>query len=158
VDNLCGQSAVSAHDEQHRTVAASQEWGVRPVVPAVAGVLCLAFLIWLFIATAPEDRLVAGAGVCLSAIAAAVLVTMRHRLTAYSDAFVIRGPTGAREVSWDKVVGVSAPARRRRGLASTSVEIELDDDTLILFNRTELGADPTEVSMALRRWWKAGSA
>ena len=149
---------MSAHDEQHRTVAASQVWGVKPLVPAVAGVLCVAFLAWLFIATAPEDRLVAGAGVCLSAIAAGVLVTMRQRLTAYPDAFVIRGPVGSREVIWNRVVAISAPARRRRGLASTSVEIELDDDALILFNRTELGTDPTEVATALRRWWKASSA
>jgi hypothetical protein len=148
---------MSAHDEQHQTVAASQMWGVRPLVPAVAGVLCVAFLAWLFIATAPEDRLVAGAGVCLSAIAAALLVTMRHRLTAYSDAFVIRGPAGAREITWDRVVAISAPARRRRGLASTSVEIELDDDGLILFNKTELGTDPTDVAAALHRWWKSAS-
>src|ERR1700712_1872744 len=133
-------------------------WGVRPAVPAVAGVLCAAFLAWLFIATAPKDRLVAGAGVWLTAMPAGVLVTMRHRLTAYADAFVIRGPAGAREVTWDRVVAISAPARRRRGLASTSVEIELDDDALLLFNRTELGTDPTEVATALRQWWKASSA
>ena len=146
---------MSASDESPGH-ARGQTWGVRPLLPAAVAVLSAVFLIWLFVASAPEDRLVAGACVCLSAIAAALLVTMRHRLTAYPDAFVIRGPAGSREVTWDRVVSISAPQRRRRGLSSTSVEIELDDEALILFNRTELGTDPAEVATALHGWW-AGS-
>ena len=133
----------------------SQVWGVRTLVPAVAGLLCAAFALWLLIATAPEDRLVAGAGVCVSAIAAGLLVTMRQRLTAYADRFVVRGPIGAREIGWNQVVAISAPIRRRRGLASTSVEIDLDDDDLIVFGKTELGADPSDVAAALRIRWRA---
>jgi len=137
------------------TATQAQVWGVRALVPTVAGLLAVAFAVWLLVADAPEDRLVAGAGVCVSAIAAGVLVTMRQRLIAYPDRFVVRGPVGARQVTWDRVIAISSPTRRRRGLASTSVEIDLDDDGLIVFGKTELGADPSEVAAALRTRWRA---
>jgi len=62
-------------------------------------------------------------------------------------------PGGSRRVRWDQVVAIGAPTRRRRGLASTSLELDLDDDGLILFGKTELGADPAEVATELRRLW-----
>lgn len=133
-----------------------QIWGVRSLVPAVCGALLAAFAIWLLIATAPEDRLVAGAGVCVTAIATAVLLTMRQRLTAGPDGFTVRGPVGARQVNWAQVSSISAPTRRRRGLASTAVELDLDDDGLIVLGKTELGADPVDVAADLRRWWRPG--
>ncbi len=136
------------------TDTGSQVWGVRALVPAVVGLLCAAFAVWLLVATAPEDRLVAGAGVCASAITVGLLMTMRQRLTADQYGFVVRGPVGAREVSWDQVIGISAPTRRRRGLASTSLEVDLDDDGLIVLGKTELGADPSEVAAALRNRWR----
>ena len=134
----------------------SQVWGVRPLVPAAAGLLCAGFAVWLLIATAPEDRLVAGAGVCVSAIAAGVLVTMRHRLTADQHGFVVRGPLSSRAIGWDQVVRISAPTRRRRGLASSALEVDLDDDGLIVLGKIEVGADPAEVAMELRQWWRPG--
>jgi len=146
---------MNLEDEPAAEVATSQVWGVRPIVPALVGVLCAGFLLWLLIAASPEDKLVAGAGVCLSAIAAALLVTMRQRLSAYPDALVVRGPFGANEVQWARVTAISAPTRRRRGLASTSLEIEYDDDSLLVFSRTELGTDPADVAAALRTWWRA---
>lgn len=130
-----------------------QVWGVRSLVPAVGAVLCLAFAGWLLLAGSPEDRLVAGAGVCVSAIASAVLVTMRQRLIADDDGLTLRGPIGTRHVRWHQVVAINAPTRRRRGLASTSVELDLDDDGLIVLGKTELGADPLDVAHDLRRWW-----
>jgi hypothetical protein len=133
-----------------------QVWGVRPLVPAAAGLLCAGFAVWLLIATAPEDRLVAGAGVCVSAIAAGVLVTMRRRLTADHDGFVVRGPLSSRTIGWGQVVQISAPTRRRRGLASSAVEVDLDDDGLIVLGKIEVGADPAEVAVDLRRWWRPG--
>ena len=130
-----------------------QRWGVRPVVPVVTGLLALAFLAWLLLATAAEDRLVAGAGVFLAAVSTAVLLTMRVRLTAGPAGFTVRGPAGARQVPWSQVAAISAPTRRRRGLASTSVELDLDDEGLIVLGKTELGADPVDVAQELRRWW-----
>ena len=131
----------------------AQRWGVRPAVPVVTGLLALAFLVWLLLASAAEDRLVAGAGVVLAAVSTAALLTMRARLTAGPHGFTVRGPAGARQVAWSQVAAISAPTRRRRGLASTSVELDLDDDGLIVLGRTELGADPADVAEVLRRWW-----
>ncbi|MET3805880.1 hypothetical protein ABIB25_002888 [Nakamurella sp. UYEF19] len=133
-----------------------QVWGVRSLIPAIGGLLCLAFAGWLIVAGSPEDRLVAGAGVCVSAIASAILLTMRQRLIADDDGFTLRGPVGARHVTWGQVVAISSPTRRRRGLASTSVELDLDDDGLIVLGKTELGADPVDVAQDLRQWWTAG--
>lgn len=136
--------------------AGSQRWGVRPAVPIVTGVLAIAFLGWLLVASAAEDRLVAGAGAGLSAVATAVLLSMRVRLIAGPAGFTVRGPVGAREVAWTQVAAISAPSRRRRGLASTSVELDLDDEGLIVLGKTELGADPVDVAEELRRWWWQG--
>jgi hypothetical protein len=133
---------------------ARQRWGVRPAVPALTGVLAIAFLGWLVLAASgPEDRLVAGAGAALSALATVLLLSMRVRLVAGPAGFTVRGPAGAREFAWSQVAAISSPTRRRRGLASTSVEVDLDDDGLIVLGRTELGADPTDVADDLRRWW-----
>jgi hypothetical protein len=128
-------------------------WGVRPALPAALAGLAVAFLIWLLFAGTPGDRLVAGAGVFLAAISAALLTTMRRRLTADSAGFAVRGPAGVRQVRWDRVVAIAAPTRRRRGIASTSLELDLDDDGLIVLGRTELGADPSDVAQELRTLW-----
>ena len=133
-----------------------RRWGVRPAVPVVTGVLALGFVGWLILATAAEDRLVAGTGAAAGAVATAVLLTMRVRLIARPAGFTVRGPAGARQVAWSQVVAISAPTRRRRGLASTSVELDLDDDGLIVLGRTELGADPVDVAEELRWWWWQG--
>lgn len=133
-----------------------RSWGVRPLVPAGFGLLCAGFAIWVAIAGSPEDRLVAGAGVCVTAIAAALLLTMRERLTATSEGLAIRGPAGARILPWSQIRSISAPSRRRRRLTSTSLEIELDDDQLVILGKTELGADPADVAVSLTQWWPAG--
>jgi hypothetical protein len=129
-------------------------WGVRPLVPAAAGLVCVLSLILVVIAGSPEDRLVAGVGVFVTAIAAALLLTMRQRLTAGPEGLIVRGPAGSRAIRWEQIAAISAPSRRRRGLASTSLELDLDDDGLVVFGRTELGADPMVVAQELRRWWR----
>jgi len=78
---------------------------------------------------------------------------MRHRLTAGPAGLIIQGPVAARTISWQQVRAITAPTRQRRGLASTSLEIDLDDDGLILLGKTELGCDPIEVAEQLRQWW-----
>jgi hypothetical protein len=122
----------------------------------VTGVLAVAFLGWLLLSSTAEDRLVAATGAGLGVLATVMLLTMRVRLVAGPSGFTVRGPGGARHVAWSQVAAISAPTRRRRGLASTSVELDLDDDGLIVLGKTELGADPVEVAEDLRRWWWQG--
>lgn len=138
------------------TIEGRRTWGVRTLLPTVAAVLCAVFAVWVVVAGSPEDRLVAGAGVCVTAIAAALLLTMRERLTAGPDGLTVRGPAGAREIAWNRIAAISAPRRRRRGLTSTSLELDLDDDGLIVFGKIELGADPADVAVHLRQWWRPG--
>ena len=132
---------------------AERRWGVPPAIPLATGSVGLAFVGWFLFAGAAEDRLVAAVGAVLCAVATAALLTMRVRLVAGPTGFMLRGPTGTRIFSWKQVSAISAPTRRRRGLASTAVELDLDDDGLILLGRTELGADPVDVAEELRRWW-----
>ncbi len=131
-------------------------WGVRPLVPATCAVLAAGFAAWLAIAENPADRLVAGACGFGSVVAGLLLLTMRRRLTADRAGFTVRGPGGARQFRWHQVTAISAPTRRRRGLASTSVELDLDDDGLILLGKVELGTDPVLVAQTLRSWWRPG--
>jgi hypothetical protein len=134
------------------TTASPRVWGVRPQVPALAGALFAAFAIWLSVADSQQDRLVAAAGAVLMAVSAALLLTMRRRLTVDPVGVTLRGPTGSRHLRWDQVVAINAPTRRRRGLASTSVELDLENDGLIVLSKTELGADPGAVAEELRRF------
>lgn len=136
------------------TAGPSRVWGVRPLMPAVAGGLSAAFAIWLLIADSRQDRLVAAAAAFLMAVTAALLYTMRHRLTVDPAGLTVRGPTGSRHLRWDQVVAIDAPTRRRRGHACTSVELDLENDGLIVLSKTELGADPGDVAGELRRFWR----
>ncbi len=129
-------------------------WGVRPLVPAAAGLMSVLFAVWVAVAGSPEDRLVAGAGMFFTAITAAMLLTMRRRLTAGPEGLTVRGPAGSRVIRWDEIAAISSPSRRRRGLASTSLELDLDGDGLVVLGKTELGTDPVDVAQQLRQWWR----
>ena len=48
---------------------------------------------------------------------------------------------------------LSLGANRRLGAASATIEVDLHDEDLLIFGRTELGADPADVLPELHRWW-----
>ncbi|GGM00109.1 PH domain-containing protein [Nakamurella endophytica] len=131
---------------------------MRTAVLAGGVVAVLACAAWAVLARSGEDRVVAAAAAVLVAVAVGCGLAARRRLTADDDGFTLRGPGGARRFEWRHVVAVQSPTRRRLGLSSTSVEIDLDDDGLILLSRTELGADPGTVAAALRRRWLAAGS
>lgn len=126
--------------------------GFRPdrallVVAAVAGLLAAGGAVLVSAAT---DRVVLVAvALALLALAGAGL-RIGDRLAADHAGIVVRGPTSARRIPWSEIVRVSAPSRRRMGVASTTLEIELRDDELLLFGRIDLGTDPELVADALR--------
>jgi hypothetical protein len=53
-------------------------------------------------------------------------------------------------VPWSQVRGLAAARSQRLGIATTTIEIDLVDDDLLVFGRTDLGVDPVEVLAALR--------
>ncbi len=129
------------------------QWGVRPAFPLAGLVLAVALTAWAFLAAQPEDRLVAGAGAAILFLAAVSLWALRRRFTIDANGFVLRGVFSFRAVGWSQVVAVSAPDRRRRGMTSTSLEIDLEDECLVLLSRVELGQDPGEVARVVAATW-----
>lgn len=117
------------------------------VVAAVAGLAAVAGAV---VAAEPTDRLVLLAVAATLLALAAVGLRIGHRLTVGPQGVVVRGVTGSRTLPWADIVRVTAPSRRRMGLASTTLEIEVAEDELLLFGRLDLGTDPERVTAVLQ--------
>lgn len=115
----------------------------------MATVGCLA---WLLLVRNSEDRLVAGTALAVFALATLAAWPLRRRLTADQHGFIVRSAAGSRSFAWFQVLSVTAPTRRRRGLASTALEIDLADDGLVVLGKLELGADPAEVAQVMAQY------
>ena len=129
----------------------AQTWSThRAVLIVLLGVL-IAAAAWAVFGASPIDRLVA----VVIAIAAAVglVIAASRRLTVGPDGFVVRNLGGSRQIGWEAVRSVREVGSRRMGAAGATVEVDLVDDTLFVFGRTELGVDPRTVGPVLRRWW-----
>ena len=132
-------------------------WGVRRGLAPVALGLALLAVVWLVLARAPEDRLVAGMVAAALVITAVVALRLRERLAATADGFVVRSVFGQRFQRWQEVSRISSPTRHRRGWSTTTLEVDLADDSLIVLGRLDLGADPTDVAAALRTLAQQGT-
>jgi hypothetical protein len=130
----------------------SVTYGVPTVLPIATGVLAVLAGVLGVLSTDRENRVVAIAVCVLLLLITGVAVTMRRRLTVDAWGLLLRGPFGGRRVAWDRVVSMSAPTRRRRGMNSISLEIELSGDELLILSRTELGRSPQDVLPVLRQW------
>jgi hypothetical protein len=127
----------------------SRTWRPRRELLAVGCAAVAAVLCWvLLLANGPMDRVV---GVVIAAIVAGATVwAWRRRLIGGPRGLLIGGISGARLVPWSQVRGLDAARSQRLGIATTTIEIDLMDDDLLVFGRTDLGADPAEVLAALR--------
>ncbi len=130
-------------------VPAAVRFGPRPAVFAVGGLLIAGAVVSVLIGRNAVDRLVAV--VVLLGVAATLLAAlrMRVRLEASSSGLVVRGLAGTRPFSWSQVHRVEVVQRRRLGAVSTSLELDVDDDDLLVFGRVDLGTDPAEVAEVL---------
>jgi Bacterial PH domain len=132
--------------------AGSLTWRPRPTLVAVGAVAVAAASIWVLLAGSPLDRVMGS----VFAIVLAVLTVLgwRRRLTAGPRGLLVLGTGRPRIVPWSDVRGVDNPTTRRFGIATTTVEIDMIDDDLLVFGRIELGADPADVVTHLREWWR----
>jgi hypothetical protein len=71
------------------------------------------------------------------------------RLTADASGLRIRTPLSRAQLSWTEVDDVRADSRARYGLRSTTLEVDAGE-TLIVFSRRALGADPETVQDLVR--------
>jgi len=123
--------------------------------PALLGLLlavACAVLGWAILAAGPLDRVVA-VGTALALLTVAV-IGWRRRLTVGPRGLLVGGISGARIVPWSDVTGLHAATSRRLGLTSTTIEIDLVDDDLLVFGRTDLGVDIADALAALQNWWR----
>jgi len=128
----------------------SRTWRPRPVLIAIGLGAALAAVAWVIVSTSPMDLVV---GVVIAVVLSVVSVTgWRRRLVGGPRGLLVCGVSGQRMVPWSQVRSLDAATSHRLGLSTTTIEIDLVDDDLLVFGRTDLGADPAEVLDALREW------
>jgi hypothetical protein len=111
----------------------------------------LAAFAWAIFAAGPLDRVVAiGSALALSTVA---VIGWRRRLTVGPRGLLVGGISGARIVPWSEVTDLHAATSKRLGLNSTTIEIDLVDEDLLVFGRTDLGVEVTDALTALQDWW-----
>jgi hypothetical protein len=128
----------------------SRTWRPSPGLVALSAVAAAAAALWAVLTTSSMDLVV---GAVLAVMLAAVSVAgWRRRLTGGPRGLLISGVSGSRMVPWSQVRTIQRASSRRLGLATTTIEVDLVDDDLLIFGRTDLGADPVEVLAVLRAW------
>lgn len=125
-------------------------WGPKPALYALGGLFLAVAALWALLTSSQVDRVVAGFFAIVIAVALAAGLMMRTRLTAGPAGLIVAGPMGRSAVRWDQITRIETTARSRLGLSSIALEIDLDDDGLLIFGKTDLGADPEDVAAQLR--------
>jgi len=130
---------------------AARTWRPRTSLIVVGLLAALAALGWVAWSSSPLDRLVGG---FIAVVSASVTVLgRRRRLVAGPRGLLVRGLRGDRIVPWSQVRGLEGATSTRLGLSRTTIEIDLVDDDLLVFGRTDLGDDPADVLTVLQGWW-----
>lgn len=125
-------------------------WGYSPWLPALAAAGLAGGLAWAVLAYG-RDQIVAGALTIFALVALVVTLRLRTRLTADQAGLSVRSLVGSRRVDWDDVATVTAAPHRRLGTTSRLLEIELADESLLVFGGVELGADCADVAATLQQ-------
>lgn len=97
---------------------------------------------------APSRLMFAVAAVVVAAYAIGDVV-FSPRLTADRTGIRVRSPMTRADLRWDEIEAVRADTRDRLGLRSTTLEIDTGE-TVIVFSKRSLGADPEFVARKVR--------
>lgn len=112
----------------------------------VAALVALVFAITS--ADAPGRLLFGGAAIVLGGYAVGDVVFW-PRLAADGTGVQIRTPLTRADVAWADIETVTADTRNRYGLRSSTLEVDAGE-TLVVFSRRALGADPATVQDIVR--------
>jgi hypothetical protein len=116
----------------------------------LAAVAAAAAACWVVLTSNPMDLVV---GVVITVVLAVLAVAgWRRRVVGGPRGLLICGFGGRRMVPWSQIRRIDTATSRRFGLASTTIEVDLLDDDLLIFGRTDLGADPADVLAVLREF------
>lgn len=132
--------------------APTRQWRVPPTLPALKLTGAVALLALALLLDGSDPIRLALAVLTAAALAgwAARDLVAPVRLAVDPDGItVVRGFAGHRRLPWSAVEKVTVDRRARRGLTSKLLEIDAGE-SLHLFGRHDLGADPAEVAEALR--------
>jgi len=128
----------------------ARTWRPRPALLLLCGGGAVAALVWMVLSSSPMDLAV---GIVIAVVLSVISVAgWRRRLIGGPRGLLICGLGGRRMVPWSQVRTVDRATSSRFGLSTTTLEIDLVDDDLLVFGRTDLGADPADVLAALRVW------
>ncbi|MFB9906578.1 PH domain-containing protein [Allokutzneria oryzae] len=131
----------------------ARRWAPPAVLVGLAWVLAIAGLTWVFLARDTPSQVFAGVTAALLGIAGLYGTVARPRLAADAEGIVVRGLTGARSWSWPELTP-RVHSSRRFGRTTWVLEIDVEQhdgaETLLVFTRLDLGADPVEVADELR--------
>lgn len=150
VDSGAGDRAVNIGSDFPGSGALT--WRPRPALLAVGVAGCIAAILWVVLTPNALDRLTGGA--LAVALAIATLIGWRRRLVGGPRGLLVTGWRGNRIVPWSDVRDLVGATSSRFGLSTSTLEIDLADEDLLVFGRTDLGTDPAEVLAALRNWWR----
>ncbi|MEV7330100.1 PH domain-containing protein [Micromonospora sp. NPDC093244] len=133
-------------------ISTVRQWRVPAGLPAakLAGAVLLVALGLLFADGDPVRVAVAAlAAAAVAGWAVRDLVAPVRLAVAPDGLTVIRGFAGRRLLPWSAVEAIAVDRRPRFGLTSETLEIDAGD-SLHLFGRYDLGANPEEVAAELR--------
>jgi hypothetical protein len=119
----------------------------RYTLAAGAG-LALVAVLFVLSADAPGRVLLGAAAIVLAGYAGSDLI-FSPRLVATAEGVVVRSPLLRARLPWSDIEDVRAETRIRRGLRSTTLEIDAGA-VLAVFSQRALGADPRQVAAIVR--------
>lgn len=127
-------------------------WRVARAVPTlkILGAVALGALTWLFAVDISGTVVGAAAAMALLTWAARDLVVPVRLAADASGVTVPHGLTGRRTIPWDRIERIRVDVRSRIGLRSETLEIDTGG-ALYLFGASDLGAEPADVAVLLRR-------
>jgi hypothetical protein len=136
-------------DELTPTPSTQVRFGPDLRVSALIFVAALVALVFAITSDdAPGRLLFGGAALVLGGYAVGDVVFW-PRLVADATGVQIRTPLARADLAWTDIETVAADTRNRYGLRSSTLEVDAGE-TLVVFSRRALGADPTTVQDVVR--------
>src|SRR5918993_2354905 len=136
-------------DEPRDPPAHSGRWSPRPVETAYAAAGAVLALLLALIAD-PAGRVLFGVAAAGLISLVAIDLLLRPRLSADASGLRVRTLSVRRELPWPDLERVAVDERTRWGLTARTLEVDAGE-TLVVFGRRGLGADPRDVAGALAR-------
>lgn len=120
-----------------------------PWLTALAGAGAVLAIVLTWQATDAPGRLIFGIAALITAAYAIGDVVFSPRLSADHTGVRIRAPMTRADLRWDEIEAVRADTRDRLGLRSTTLEVDTGE-TVVVFSKRSLGADPEFVARQVR--------